>query len=56
MCIRDRGRAGCALLLDARHLTSQDIPLAAGLQVVIGDTRAPRNLAGTEYDERRTQC
>ncbi|MBK8799738.1 MAG: galactokinase [Anaerolineales bacterium] len=50
------GRAGCALLLDARHLTSQDIPLAAGLQVVIGDTRAPRNLAGTEYDERRTQC
>jgi galactokinase len=50
------GRAGCALLLDARHLTSQDIPLAAGIQVIICDTRAPRNLAGTEYDERRAQC
>lgn len=50
------GRAGCALLLDARHLTSEDIPLAPGIQVVIGDTRAPRNLAGTEYDERRAQC
>lgn len=50
------GRAGCALLLDARHLTSEDIPLATGIQVVIGDTCAPRNLAGTEYDERRAQC
>ena len=50
------GRAGCALLLDARQLTSADVPLAAGIQVVIGDTRTPRNLAYTDYAERRAQC
>lgn len=50
------GRAGCALLLDARHLTSRDVPLAPGLQVVICDTRAERTLSGTEYSERRAQC
>jgi galactokinase len=50
------GRAGCALLLDARHLTSRDVPIAAGLQVVICDTRAERTLSGTEYGERRAQC
>ncbi|MFO7635636.1 MAG: galactokinase [Caldilinea sp.] len=50
------GRAGCALLLDARNLESQDIPVGPEIQVVICDTRAERNLSGTEYDERRAQC
>ena len=50
------GRAGCTLLLDCRSLTSQVVPLAAGLHVVICDTRAKRTLAGTEYGERRAQC
>jgi galactokinase len=50
------GRAGCALLLDCRHLTSETVPIAAGLQVVICDTRAKRELTGSEYPERRAQC
>jgi galactokinase len=50
------GEAGCALLLDCRHLTSQAMPLAAGISVVICDTRASRELSGSEYDERRAQC
>jgi len=50
------GQAGCALLLDCKHLTSRTMPIAAGLQVVICDTRARRTLAGTEYGERRAQC
>jgi galactokinase len=50
------GREGCSLLLDCRALTSQIVPIASGLQIVICDTRAPRNLIGTEYDDRRAQC
>jgi galactokinase len=50
------GKAGCTLLLDCKHLTSRDVPIAQGLQVVICDTRAKRTLAGTEYGERRAQC
>lgn len=51
-----KGQAGCALLLDCRSLDSQSIPIAPGLRVMICDTRAERNLAGTEYGERRAQC
>lgn len=50
------GRAGTGLLLDCRDLTSQPVPIADGLQVVVCDTKAPRSLAGTEYGERRAQC
>jgi len=50
------GQEGCALLLDCRNLSSQPVPLAAGIRVVICDTRAKRELTGSEYDERRNQC
>lgn len=50
------GQAGCALLLDCRDLTSQPVALPDGVQVVICDTRAKRELTGTEYGERRAQC
>lgn len=50
------GRAGCALLLDARQLSSRDVPISSGLQVMVCDTRAQRTLSGTEYAERRAQC
>jgi galactokinase len=50
------GRAGSVLLLDCRDLTSQTRPMAAGTQVVICDTRAPRALTGSEYAQRRAQC
>lgn len=50
------GEEGCALLLDCRTVSSSAVPLGAGLQLVIGDTRSPRHLVGSEYDERRAQC
>ena len=50
------GTAGHALLLDCRALTSQAVWIALELAVVICDTRAPRQLTGSEYDERRAQC
>ena len=50
------GKAGCALLLDARSVTSEDVPIAPGIHVVICDTRARRSLASSEYGLRRAQC
>jgi galactokinase len=50
------GKAGCALLLDARTITSSDAPIADGIAVVICDTRTKRELAGSEYGVRRAQC
>lgn len=50
------GEAGRALVLDCRHLTSETAHIPADLAVVICDTRAERQLAGTEYDDRRSQC
>ncbi len=50
------GTAGQALLLDCRELSSRPVTIAPQLAVVICDTRAPRQLAGSEYDERRAQC
>ena len=50
------GQAGSVLLLDCRDLTSRTEPVAEGIQVVICDTRASRELTGSEYAERRAQC
>jgi galactokinase len=50
------GQAGCALMLDCRNLTGKPVPLRDDLRVVICDTRAKRELTGTEYPERRAQC
>ncbi len=50
------GRAGAALLLDCRDLTSRDVPLHPDIGVVICDTKAERQLVGTEYADRRRQC
>lgn len=50
------GQEGCAIHLDCRSLTSESVRIHPDLQVVICDTRAKRNLTGTEYDDRRSQC
>jgi len=50
------GQEASALLLDCRDLSSHPVPIASGLNVLICDTRAQRNLAGSEYGERRAQC
>ncbi|MCX6067351.1 MAG: galactokinase [Chloroflexi bacterium] len=50
------GKEGCALKLDCRYLVSENVQISSELQVVICDTRAERNLVGSEYDDRRKQC
>ncbi len=50
------GRAGCALLLDCRDLSTRAVHVAEAIRVVICDTKSPRELAGGEYGVRRAQC
>ena len=50
------GRAGCALLLDCRDLSTRPVNLAEGIRVVICDTKSPRELVGGEYGARRRLC
>jgi galactokinase len=50
------GREECALLLDCRDLTSRPVQIGEGIRVVICDTRAKRELAGSDYGERRADC
>jgi galactokinase len=50
------GQEGCALLLDCRDLSSRPVKLADGIVVVICDTKSKRELAGSEYGQRRAQC
>jgi len=50
------GRAGCALLLDCRDLSTRPVHLAEGIRVVICDTKSPRELVGGEYGARRALC
>lgn len=50
------GEEGKTILLDCRALTSSLVSMASDLQVVISDTKAKRNLLGSEYDDRRNQC
>jgi len=50
------GRQGCALLLDCRDLSSHAVAIADDIRIVICDTKSQRELAGTEYGERRAQC
>jgi galactokinase len=52
-------RAGQALLLDCRTLTHEAVPLnpaAAGLELLVIDTRARRSLTDGRYAERRRAC
>ncbi len=54
-----RGEAGHALFCDMRDLTSQSVgfdPEAAGLTLLVADTRAPHRHADGEYAARRNGC
>jgi galactokinase len=51
--------AGAALLVDCRSLEAKSVPLdlaAAGLALVVCDTRVERGLADTGYNDRRATC
>lgn len=50
------GEAGSALALDCRALSSFAAPMAPSIGVVICDTKAKRELAGSQYGVRRAQC
>ena len=50
------GRAGCALMLDCRDLSSRPVPVPDDISPVICDTRAPRELSDSEYGMRRADC
>ena len=50
------GQEQCALLLDCRDLSTRPVPIPSGIQVMICDTRARRQLTGAEYTLRRQQC
>jgi galactokinase len=49
-------RAGHALLLDCRDLSTTQVSVPAGVAVVVLDTGKRRELAGSAYNERRAQC
>jgi len=50
------GQAGRAMLLDCRELQSDPVQIPVDLRIAICDTRAKRELTGSEYPERRAQC
>jgi galactokinase len=50
------GAENHALLIDCRSLEYQLAPMPANAALVIGNTKASRSLAGSAYNERRTQC
>ncbi len=50
------GEADKTILLDCKNLTHQAVPYPVGLQAVICNTNALRELTGSEYGERRSQC
>jgi galactokinase len=45
-----------ALLIDCRSLETRDVPLPADVAVVILDSRTPRDLASSAYNDRRASC
>jgi galactokinase len=51
-----KGALDSVLLLDCRDNSSRTIRIADGIQIVICDTQAKRELTGSEYPERRAQC
>ena len=50
------GRAGMAMFLDTRNLHIDYAPVPNGLSVVLCDTKKPRALTDSAYNERRSQC
>lgn len=51
------GQAGHALLLDTRTLEYRHVPLSSEkARVVVVDSRVPRTLADSAYNQRRAEC
>ena len=54
--ISANGVAGHALLMDCRTLSLSPVPLPAGTAVVVMDTKTPRGLVNSAYNQRRAEC
>lgn len=50
------GKSGNAMFLDTRSLDIQYAPIPDDLLIVICDTKKPRALTDSAYNERRSQC
>ncbi|GBD08462.1 Galactokinase [Candidatus Thermoflexus japonica] len=50
------GRRGHALLIDCRSLETRLIPIPKEMVVLVADSGVRRELAASEYNERRAQC
>jgi galactokinase len=50
------GQRDHALFLDCRTLAYQRAPIPPDLKIVVCDTRKPRTLAASAYNERRAEC
>ena len=54
--ISANGVAGHALLMDCRALSLSPVPLPPGTAVVVMDTKTPRGLVNSAYNQRRAEC
>ncbi|XSG74117.1 galactokinase [Herpetosiphon llansteffanensis] len=50
------GVAGHATLIDCRSLDIEAVPIPAEVAVLVIDSNVPRTLAGSAYNQRRTEC
>ena len=50
------GREGHALFIDCRSLETDTISLPEGIAIVIIDSKVPRKLSETAYNQRRAEC
>lgn len=50
------GEEDHALFIDCRSLHYDLVPVPSEVSIVIGNTKASRSLAGSAYNERRSQC
>ncbi|HUF54678.1 MAG TPA: galactokinase [Dehalococcoidia bacterium] len=50
------GVVGHALFIDCRTLDAEPVALPPGVAIVVIDSRVPRNLAATPYNQRREEC
>lgn len=50
------GRRQHALFLDCRTLSYQQVPLPDSVKIVVCNTGVKRELAGSEYNKRRSEC
>lgn len=50
------GKADNAMMLDCRSLTHEHFEIPPGLQIIVCDTGAPRQLVDSAYAERRADC